>query len=767
MDNTVVDNQVIWRTDTLGDNQTATRTDTEADNCTGNLTDTLADNQTVRQKPFWLVEKDGGFTNVGVVIAIALTIALLFTTAQVYWVNSTSGEIQFAADAGALAAENVVAEYYVIARVADAVVLSMSLFGLAIYGIAIVASCIPFAQEIGATLMKFGNNVFKARNDMAKQAQETLVTLQKALPFLAALNAASVISANSFSPSGQAHYQGIALLVPLTGDDIEFSPDETAAKSGKELEEQNEKTNIATEESEAARKEMELAKYQGWLSDCGAKKPSKCMYERAESTAFLNGYSNPYFASVELWEFDYALARAKEYYKKRLAIETPINSKLEEQKKSYIRSLYYAYALEELNKGYVRTDANGEFDAYFPPLASTNAETKKTRLYTDKSFPVDTTGCIHALDVCPGFTGVLVGFGSISDLDAGYYTYCPECDLDINTIGSVASINTNHESGFEHHYREVARAAERYKKASKEYNNLTREAKESATDAFDTFAKALEALKSTRLNINPPGRNGCIVIAFDLSSRPVPKQFMSSFISSGSSLPPRLAISAAALVEDEASEGNSILASFFGRVSPQLEEESSGFSFLGVFSTVFTIWGNLLFVYTQGVDSMVGGVGDFLRSIPIINQTPLASWAERTLAETLEFLGLQGADLSAPKPVIVNSIHVINASDSRALQLLGQSKLAYHSISGEGSGTITNEIFEGLIVEIEQWGNNFLESEFTIYTISFGDIPGLPKIPIKVKLPPAITDRGKSLLSVGLDQLRSIFGGGKSGAIWE
>ena len=730
----------------------------------------MVENQTTGKKPFWFVEKDGGFTNAGVVIAIALVIALLFTTAQVYWTNSTAGEIQFAADAGALAAENVVAEYYIIARIADAIVLSMSLFGLAVYGIAIVASCIPFAQEVGAALMNFGSKVFKARDSVAKQAQEALVNLQVALPFLAAVNASAVISANSFSPAGESRYRGVAILVPLTGDESKFFDDDEAENSSSDLEEQNRKTGDSTDESEAARKKMEQAKYEGYRADCGEDPgidPEHCMLERAKKLAYLEGVRNPKFSSVDLWEFDYALARAKEYYKARLAIEAPASSKLEDQVRSYARSLYYAYALEELKTGYVRTDADGNFDAYFPTLASNDAETRKTKLYTDKSFPVDGAGYIHGIDICPGVSGGIVSHGSVSDLEAGYYSSCPECKLSIVTIGHVAFFTSFKESGFETYYNEVAKAAEKYKKASKEYNDLTGEAKKSATGAFDTFAKALEALKSPRIDISPPGRNGCIVIAFDLSSRAIPWQFTSSFISSSASLPPRLALSAAALVEDGASEGNTILSSFFDRLSPQLEQGSIGLAALGVFDKIFEIWGDLLFVYSEGIDSMVRGVGDFLRAIPLINQTPLASWAERTMRETLEQFGLQGADLSAPKPVIVNSIHVVNASDSKALALLGQAKQVYSSIGGTASGTITDGIIDGLIIELEQRGSNFLESEFTIYTISFGDIPGLPQIPIRVKLPPAVAEKGKSLLGDGLDRLRTIFGGGSSGLVWE
>ncbi|MDR0350912.1 MAG: hypothetical protein LBH64_05100, partial [Coriobacteriales bacterium] len=322
-----------------------------------------------------------------------LVIALLFTSAQVYWVNSTAADIQFAADAGALAAENVVGEYYVLARVADAVVLSLSLFGLLVFGVAIVVSCIPYCQGVGEKLMELGHKVFDARDDCAKQAGLALDDLQKALPFLAVANAASAISANEFSPAGTARYRGLAILVPLEGNPTSFPDDDEAQAAGDVLEEQNKETGEITDQAEEAREKMEQAKREGYEADCGAD-PNYCMYERAERLAGLAGAQNPYFSSVDLWQFDYAFQRAKTYYQRRLAIEAPKDSSFEEQIRSNVRKMFFSYAVEEMEKGYAHTDADGVLDAYFPLLARNNTEIRGTRLYTDPVFPVDSSGCI-------------------------------------------------------------------------------------------------------------------------------------------------------------------------------------------------------------------------------------------------------------------------------------------------------------------------------------------------------------------------------------
>jgi hypothetical protein len=694
-----------------------------------------------------------------VVIALTLVITLLFTTAQVYWVNSTAGDIQFAADAGALAAENLVGEYYILARVADAVILSLSLFGILVFGVAIVVSCIPYCQAAGTELMNFGRGVFNARDTCARQARSALNSLQKALPFLAVANAAATISANKFSPEGVARYQGIAILVPLTGEDVSFPDDDEAQDSADTLDKQNQKTSGLTDEAEDARRQMERAKIEGYEADCGAE-PNYCMYERAGRLAGLAGAQNPYFSSVDLWQFDYAFARAKAYYQKRLAIEAPASSSLDEQIRSNARRLFYAYAVEKMGEGYARTDANGVLDAYFPLLASNNAEVRNTRLYTDQVFPVDSSGHIHAVSSCPDIEGGVTGYGSLSELEGGVYEACPTCGLNISTVGRVASATTSTTTGFEYYYRIVANAAERYQAASSTYQEHVRRAEESANEALDAFAEALSVLDSPRLSPHPPGRNGCIVIVIDRSAHEVPGLFSHSLVGGDAALQPRIALSAAALAEDVADSDSNILGSFLDKVKDEVDFKGASYEVLGAFDKVLEIWGGALLYYNQGVESLVGGVGDFLRAIPLVKSTPLASWAERALREAIEAVGLQGVDLGTPKPLVVNSIHVLRSSDSIVAGGLVTAKETYSSLPGSGSGTLQASVVDGLLLELKERGSQALESEITVFTISFGDMPGLPQIPIKLALPPAVVERGKSMLDEMLSSLPASRGGG-------
>ena len=81
------------------------------------------------EQAFSLRDEDGA-TTVGMVVSLLLALSLIFSSAQVYRIQSVSSRVQSVADAGALAAGNVVAEFMVAVRVCDSVALSLSLTSL-------------------------------------------------------------------------------------------------------------------------------------------------------------------------------------------------------------------------------------------------------------------------------------------------------------------------------------------------------------------------------------------------------------------------------------------------------------------------------------------------------------------------------------------------------------------------------------------------------------------------------------------------------------
>lgn len=129
---------------------------------------------------FW---KDEGFSTAAMVLALLITLSLILTAARVYEINTLSSEIQETADAAALAAENVVAEYMVVAMVCDGVLLSLSLGSLISLGIGIAASCTPVTAGFASVFYKASNSLKNARDTFNDKATHALNTLQSALPF--------------------------------------------------------------------------------------------------------------------------------------------------------------------------------------------------------------------------------------------------------------------------------------------------------------------------------------------------------------------------------------------------------------------------------------------------------------------------------------------------------------------------------------------------------------------------------------------------------
>ena len=288
-----------------------------------------------------LFEKDG-FSTLGMVVALLVTLSLLFSAARVYRASSASADIQNVADAAALAAENEVAEFMIVVRVCDAVVLSLSLTGLASYGLGIVALCVPGAAGVGEKLIEMGGKVMDARDAFADKAANGLNQLQKALPFLAAANAATVASSNNGSSLG-AEYLALAVLVPTEGEKIGIDSVEEADKLEKAVDEQADDLERAAKEAEEAAQEANEAKMRAFSRDCGDD-PSYCMYERARTLSSIEAADNPLYRSVDAWSFSVPLKRAQAYYASRLAEEAPEGASVEERARSALRERFYRFA---------------------------------------------------------------------------------------------------------------------------------------------------------------------------------------------------------------------------------------------------------------------------------------------------------------------------------------------------------------------------------------------------------------------------------------
>lgn len=698
-----------------------------------------------------IIRSEDGFSTGGVVIALLITLSLIFTAAQVYQLNSAAATIQNVADAAALAAENEVAEFYVIAKVCDAVILSLSLTGVAAIAIGVVASCIPPTAALGKTLMESGHKILEARNSFAEKAAAGLNKLQGLLPFISAANANALITANS-GGSLNLEYSGLAVLLPFEGEEItvgSFEAAESFAHDAKGKQEEIAETGKKAEEAaEKARKEKERA----FLADCG-NAPGYCMYERAQTLSALSAQENPRYHSVDTWSFSVALERARAYYPKRLAAEVPRDSSVESQADSALRMRFYTYAIEELQKGYVE-ETESSFKAYFPLLPKNTDEMRRTVLYTEARYPTIVTdsgdSVMHAWEGCPGNEeGSSSSLGSLAQMDSGGFTTCDHCEFTVSSFGKIAAATSSIEVGFEFHYRIVAEAALAYEKARAEYEPHARELKELTEGLFEQAKEAFSEAVSYRISIDPPGKFGAVALVASTHSTSTSTHFASHFVNTEQTLGAQVALSAATLVDDSSEDGATVISSLLDGI---VQQGDSGVAELA--DGLLDMWSGLLFAYTKGSESLEQGVAEMLGGIPLMSESGLGSWAAGALSDTVEALGFAPVDLDAPKPVVVNSGHVLAADDSSFATGLLQIKQSYLSYAANDTGDLLSSAVSALeMAALESIDE--AETEIIIASIElFGE--GGISIPLTVALPPAIKGAAKDLVSSSIEALRNL-----------
>ena len=602
--------------------------------------------RTLRPTLGWFVDKDG-YTSLAVVLAVLMSLTLVFAAASSTWTMSRSADIQEVADAAALAGSNAVAAFSTTAQVLDACVLTLGLTGLAVMACALILACVPGLEGAAQPVLDAGREVLQMRSKLATAAAKGLRAFEGVLPALIVVNSASCVSANS---SGGAHYLGCAVPVPTaSGSDYGALED---------MDDAGELTEAAQELAEATRKAEELerkahdALERGWWADCGATPYS--MYQRASTLSTLSAAQNPYYASTQGWNFGVPLSRARAYYAARIQAEAPLASDMESVTDSCCRKVFYTYALARVRAGYYREAADGSVSIYLPEFPHNTDEVRATTLYTDHTWPCtweNGTKVLHSTLDCPGAVGERAGTASLSELEAGTVLRCEVCDMRVSCMGKVAAASTTIENGFEHWWREVVEASKDYERTKNELVRVENEMRSKADSAKSIFKQLLGELSVTRPKIKPPGAYGCVALVTRSQGETVPSELTDAFLAS-SSLPQGVAVSAATLAPDTRSAENNVLS----RLADGAGNEST---LSGLASSAAGLWGSLLNAYTSAYESMSDVIGDALDSLDGV--FGLGSWLRQKLDDVVEVTGLSPGDMRLKKPVLTSSAKVLAA----------------------------------------------------------------------------------------------------------
>ena len=603
-----------------------------------------------------LFVEDGAYTTVASAVSILVVLALTFSAAGAAWSLSRAGDVQAASDTTALAGANVVSSYHTAATVVDASLFSLSLTGLCVTGAGMVGLLVPGMGAAAGEAVRAGVKILDTRNEFAASASKGLQALERALPFLVAANATRTCAALGTDAVGLG---GTALAVPSESAS-EFPAVEEEQVPTEGLEGAAEGLDEAARELQRAAEETEAAKRRAWEADCGGANGN--MRERAASLSGLSAAQNPAYASSVTWRPQVGLDRARAYYRWRRDNEAPEGSGAEAKADSAARRAFYAFALEELERAGI-VEADGHVSHTVPLLPRNTEDVKRTRLYTDATWP--TTGepagrTLHYGADCPGARGASAGRAALRDIDAGAVRECDTCRFSVGDLGKTPAASTTMNNGFEHHLRRFTEALDEYVSARNEEMELERRARGEADRAGDAFEEALGRLSGKRPRIAPPGRYGCV--AFVASGEIDTPAELGTDFSETPSLTRRGAVSAAVLAPDS-SGGDNVLASFFS----SLEERSGSTTVVALVGDVMDLWGRLLMGYGDLSDDLDELGKRLFSGMDALGAGSIARILGDRVGGAVSALGLEPVDVRSRKPVLTDTSNVARDSGSDAL----------------------------------------------------------------------------------------------------
>ena len=607
------------------------------------------------------IREDGGYTTVAVAAALLVSLTLVFGTAAAQWTLARSADVQEVADATAMAGENCVASFTTVAQALDACVLTMGLTGVVICGAGLVVAAIPPLEAQSAAIMNAGRKVLDARRSFAKTASKGLGKLEEALPALILANSASCASANS---TGGLQYVGAAVPFPQKSQS-NFSSLEDDVDAD-DMVEDAEELSEASKRKEEAHQRAEAAKERAWRAD-NVDNPM-CMRSRAATLSGLDGSLNPFYPTKDVWTFEYARVRARNYYGVRYSQERIGGSNTDELQRSCARKQFYGYCYEAV--GLMSCiDTEDRVEMNLDEVPHNGDMVRDTRLYTDVVWPCTCNEygeiILHCSLSCPAAIDPYVGNAALWEVDDGWVYRCEECLMDVRAMGNVANASTNINNGFEHYWRIVVDASKEYEAARADEIAAEKEMQKEAEKGKDAFDKAMEMLSVDRPKLCPPGAWGCVSAVMRPGATSTPTELTSAFVA-GSELPRGVAISAAVLAPDNATERNTVLARAFDGL------RGGGHSFaLDLVGSVTGLWSDLLVGYGSAYGDLSNIAERFLGGVEGVFGQRVATWLRGKLKGLISATGFEPADLRLRKPVLVNSQTVL---DKAGLTKVGKAR---------------------------------------------------------------------------------------------
>ena len=161
----------------------------------------------------------------------------------------------------------------------------------------------------------------------------------------------------------------------------------------------------------------------------------------------------------------------------------------------------------------------------------------------------------------------------------------------------------------------------------------------------------------------------------------------------------------------------------------------------------------MLFAYADGQQRIGEGIDELDSRLSFDSESRLGLWSSKDFARLMESLGLQPVELDAPKPVLVNTAHVLDADGSAFSTRLLSVKRVAAKLSG-------GNLLEGAIGVAEDQALQAVDDLDTEVTIAEIEIAGegFPPIPLTITLPDSVREDARGLIASVADWLKGIAG---------
>lgn len=602
-----------------------------------------------------IFKDESGSAALTVLIALVLTIALISVSLQWYWTNTTSADIQYLADSGALAAGEAAGKIATTIQVLDLVLLTMNLFGLVIHAITIVAGIIaasgsPFSVAVAGFLpraIEFDRKYVDARKRFSDAAFTAAKRASDAAPYLMFGYATATVNDNIKlrADYNATSYKIVPIPFPARGtvtrstnyDENQILEDVAHAS------EKNSDNAAELQVLEAARQAVLDAAYNADVyKDLGD------MYATWKLEDALGHFRNEY-ESLRL--------RARDDVVALIPIDEASQPARDRLREAYLRDCdsIMDEVLPEVSKGIGTYDHESEmYTAKSLTVGGLFSEVRSKEIYL-LDHDEQSRKAYHSRANCTGLQNAQSELNKIKLEQIIGDIYHPPCSLCLpvhyGSIQKLASLS----DPFVDNWNTLVVLIERHNQLTREIQELAADIRTQSSSAFDQLiANAKEYLSAGRLSYEPAGARGILCVAFSTSSRNLPRFTLPNLTNSADiELGPQVALAASRLYPTKVTEAVQKSAETINNnirhESPNMGGSISGLldGDDGLSSMMVPIWKACTSAITRNDSKLENIAGDLPWGVGPLLQS--------TLKRLKDAVGLAAPDTRTLKPFLVNT----------------------------------------------------------------------------------------------------------------